>query len=158
MIIRPGRVGDMVEILALERSSEEAPHWGEAVYAGLLAGPGSGAVRREVFCCDAESGLAGFAVGVVIDAGEGGRGEIENVVVDAVARRRGVGRTLCGAVLGWCREQGATEVGLEVRVSSRAAIALYASLGFVEVGRRKGYYNRPLEDALEMALRWDEVG
>ena len=37
---------------------------------------------------------------------------------------------------------------LEVRPSNAAAISLYNSFGFEEVGRRKNYYELPREDAL----------
>jgi ribosomal-protein-alanine N-acetyltransferase len=37
---------------------------------------------------------------------------------------------------------------LEVRESNSAARALYASRGFLAVGRRRGYYRSPVEDAL----------
>ena len=37
---------------------------------------------------------------------------------------------------------------LEVRESNVAARALYASRGFSAVGRRRGYYRHPVEDAL----------
>jgi ribosomal-protein-alanine N-acetyltransferase len=64
----------------------------------------------------------------------------------------GVGRELCRAVVGWSKGQGAAMVELEVRSSSAGAIALYAGLGFVEVGRRPGYYDAPKDDAVLMRL------
>ena len=79
------------------------------------------------------------------------------VAVSVPARRGGVGRALCEAVVRWCRERGATEVELEVRAGSAGAIALYAGLGFLAVGRRAGYYLDPVEDALLMQLRLAEV-
>jgi len=39
---------------------------------------------------------------------------------------------------------------LEVRESNDAARGLYGSRGFSEIGRRRGYYRRPVEDALVM--------
>ena len=104
---------------------------------------------------EAESRLLGFAVGKVMGFGSSGLkgvGEIESVAVDPAARRGGVGRALCEAVIGWCRGQRAEEVELEVRAGSVGAIALYGGLGFVVVGRRKGYYREPVEDALLMKL------
>jgi ribosomal-protein-alanine N-acetyltransferase len=83
-------------------------------------------------------------------------GELESVVVGVSARRSGVGRILCEAVVRWCRERGATEVELEVRAGSVGAMALYKGLGFVAVGERAGYYRDPVEDALLMQLRLAE--
>ncbi len=55
--------------------------------------------------------------------------------------------------MGWAKGEGAEAIGLEVRAGSAGAIALYAGLGFVEVGRRVGYYERPSEDAVVMRMR-----
>mgnify|MGYP001404481592 CR=1 FL=1 len=44
---------------------------------------------------------------------------------------------------------------LEVATGNAAALGLYKAMGFQEVGRRKGYYERPgaeAEDALTLAL------
>jgi ribosomal-protein-alanine N-acetyltransferase len=40
---------------------------------------------------------------------------------------------------------------LEVRASNLIAQALYARLGFRIIGRRRGYYAEPPEDALVMS-------
>ena len=73
--------------------------------------------------------------------------------MSASARRAGVGRALCEAVIGWCRKQGATEMELEVRAGGLGAVALYHGLGFAVVGQRRDYYRDPTEDALLMRLR-----
>ena len=46
--------------------------------------------------------------------------------------------------------RGTDFISLEVRESNTAAISLYESLGFEEMGRRKNFYRRPPEDALIM--------
>ncbi len=74
--------------------------------------------------------------------------------MEAAARRVGVGRALCEAVIDWCRGQGAAAMELEVRAGGGGAIALYAGLGFVAVGQRQGYYREPVEDALLMRLEF----
>jgi ribosomal protein S18 acetylase RimI-like enzyme len=79
--------------------------------------------------------------------------ELESVVVSANARRAGIGRALCSAVLDWCRSHGATEVVLEVRSASAAAVALYAGLGFTPSARRPRYYRDPDDDALLLHLQ-----
>ena len=150
--VRVAEAADVAGVLALERAIAEAPHWGEREYAGMVGmDEAASAVRRCFFVAEVEGRLVGFAVGKVIGSSEG-VGELESVAVEAVARRGGVGKALCAAVAGWCRECGAARLELEVRAGSAGAISLYAGLGFVVVGRRVGYYREPVEDALLMRL------
>jgi [ribosomal protein S18]-alanine N-acetyltransferase len=154
--VRVGRVGDLAAIAALERGVAEAPHWGEAEYAAVVDRADrqseGGGVRRCLFVAQVGGRVMGFAVGKVVGVGSEGVGELESVVVDAGGRRSGLGMALCVAVAGWSREQGAAAVELEVRAGSAGAIALYRRLGFVEGGRRRGYYRAPDEDAVLMRL------
>ncbi len=76
--------------------------------------------------------------------------KINNLVVRVDYRRRGLARWMLGRILGRAREAGCTTARLEVRTSNRAAIRLYKAHGFVEVGRRKGYYQAENEDAIVM--------
>lgn len=149
--VRVARVADLAGVVEMERSIAEAPHWADAEYAAIIAADRSadGAVRRCLIVAEAGGGLLGFAVGKVIGFGPG---ELESVAVDSAARRGGVGGALCEAVIDWCRGKGAEEMELEVRAGSDGAIGLYEGLGFVVVGRRKGYYREPIEDALLMKL------
>ncbi len=160
--VRLATAEDLAAIVALERATDTAPHWPEATYETILAEePGCGS--RCVFVVDKSEepgeALAGFAVGLMYPAPSTGRedviAELESVAVAASARRAGIGRTLCRAVLDWCRSNGATEVVLEVRAASTGAIALYAGLGFTEAGRRPRYYRDPEDDALRMRLQLD---
>ncbi len=107
-------------------------------------------MRRCLLVAETESRLLGFAVGKAIGAESAA--ELESVVVEATARRGGVGRALCEAVVAWCRGEEAAVVELEVRTGSAGAIALYTGLGFAAVGRRRGYYREPVEDAVMMRL------
>jgi ribosomal-protein-alanine N-acetyltransferase len=156
--VRVARVADLTGVVAMERSIAEAPHWTDAEYAAIIAANRSadGSVRRCLIVAEVEGGLLGFAVGKVIGFGSSGSkgvGELESVAVDTWVRRNGVGRGLCEAVIDWCRGQGAEGMELEVRAGSGGAIALYGGLGFVVVGRRRGYYRQPTEDALLMKLK-----
>jgi [ribosomal protein S18]-alanine N-acetyltransferase len=76
-------------------------------------------------------------------------GHIMNVAVDPDLRGCGVGRMLVQRVLDDCSDAGASFVSLEVRESNLSAISLYRKMGFVEVGKRKRYYENG-EDALMM--------
>ena len=59
------------------------------------------------------------------------------------ARRRGLGADLVRAGAEAARARGASTLHLEVAEDNTAALALYRATGFVEAGRRKGYYARP---------------
>ena len=128
--LRPAVPTDFLAIVALERATEHAPHWPPATYAAILS-PRNNAPRRCFFVALKDGSLAGFAAGLMhpphsaAEAGAVQFAELESVVVAASARRAGIGRVLCNAVLDWSRSLGATEVILEVRSGSAAAIALH---------------------------------
>ena len=149
--VRLGRVGDLAAIAELERAAVSAPHWPRLVYLEILEEQDGGdGARRRLFVAERDGGVVGFAVGLLAT----GSAELESVVVAEAARRCGIGRALCEAVLEWVRAQGAIEVALEVRAGSVGAIALYAGLGFVRVGQRPRYYRDPEEDAVLMRWSW----
>ena len=78
--------------------------------------------------------------------------QINNIAVHPDLRGKGMGESLLRRSLDLIRELGGAYVILEVRVSNQAAVGLYRKLGFVEIGRRQGYYFNPSEDALVMGL------
>lgn len=66
-----------------------------------------------------------------------GECHVLDVRVAEELRRRGLGRALVEALVEAC----AAEVAhLEVRADNAGAIALYAAIGFGEIGRRRAYY------------------
>jgi ribosomal-protein-alanine acetyltransferase len=87
---------------------------------------------------------------VAIDAAD--EGEILNLAVAPAGRRSGLGRALVQHILEALTGRGARYIYLEVRGSNAPARALYAAHGFKEVGRRKAYYRRPVEDAIVLRL------
>jgi ribosomal-protein-alanine N-acetyltransferase len=93
---------------------------------------------------DAAAGLLGYVVALVM----GPEAEIADLAVAPEARRLGIGRALLARVLAELGEAGARTVYLEVRESNLAARTLYEADGFESVGRRRGYYRHPVEDAL----------
>ena len=74
--------------------------------------------------------------------------DMMNVAVHPDVRRRGIGEILVEALIRELQCRGCDSLSLEVRASNAPAIALYEKLGFVQVGRRPGYYRNPREDAL----------
>lgn len=75
---------------------------------------------------------------------------ITTFAVEPEWRRRGVGGRLMVELMRLARELGARVATLEVRLSNRAARALYGRFGFRPVGVRPRYYSDNNEDALIM--------
>ena len=83
-----------------------------------------------------------------------GEAHVLNVCVAPACQGQGFGRALLDHLLGRALALRAEVVFLEVRPSNGVAIALYESIGFNEIGRRRNYYPAAIghEDALVMAL------
>jgi ribosomal-protein-alanine N-acetyltransferase len=87
----------------------------------------------------------------VLARAAGGEAEILTLAVAPDARRQGLATALVRAAASHAHLLGAERFFLEVAVGNHAARALYGRLGFIEAGRRKGYYaatGRKPEDAL----------
>lgn len=111
----------------------------------MLAASADGPERLVLAAEDASTGkLKGFLVARRVDL----EWDLENIVVAADARRRGVGRGLMEAFLGRAKQSNSAAVFLEVRESNLAARTLYERTGLRQAGRRKGYYTGPAEDAV----------
>lgn len=93
-----------------------------------------------------ENRILGY-IGMYLSVDEG---EITNVAVDPGARRLGVGQALLLQMKREARQRAVGRLVLEVRVSNASAIALYEKNGFSVAGVRKGFYERPKEDAYIM--------
>ena len=127
--IRPMTEADVTSVVSIERESYQFP-WSEGIFRDCLR---VGYVCRAAI---AEEALVGYGV---MSAGAG-EAHILNLCVDAAVRGRGVGRTLLGYLLDRAAAAGMGEAYLEVRPSNTTAIRLYHSLGFEQVGTRRGYY------------------
>lgn len=69
-------------------------------------------------------------------------------------QKQGLGRLLLEHMIAVAKNQGATDMFLEVRPSNISAIALYENIGFNEMAIRRGYYpaHNGREDAVLMGL------
>jgi ribosomal-protein-alanine N-acetyltransferase len=105
--------------------------WDPAAIAQILAIPGTFG-----FLAGAEEGAP---EGFFIAGAVGGEIEIVSLAVAPPARRRGIARSMLQRLI----ELAAGRVlHLEVAEDNAAALALYRSAGFIEVGRRRHYYRR----------------
>jgi ribosomal-protein-alanine N-acetyltransferase len=147
--VRILRADDLPRVSEIERAVFSDP-WTRRAFADAMDMPYVGA-----FAADGEDG---FVMGYGLCSAAADQGEILNLAVDPVARRRGIGRLLLEAMLGWLKSRGVRRVYLEVRPSNAAAVELYRRAGFRSAGKRRGYYRAPPEDALTMALEMVVLG
>lgn len=123
-------------------------HWSEQTYQKMFQ---SDALERLLWVAKEGAELHGFLV-ARFDAAEC---ELENLVVAASHRRRGLATQLLQFLIAAACNRNIKQILLEVRESNAAARALYERLGFQEKGRRKAYYSQPPEDAILLALTLD---
>ena len=134
---------DVAGVAAVERSSYPFP-WSEGIFRDCL--------RVGYLCRVAECDGEIVAYGIV--AMGAGEAHILNLCVNEAMRGRGIGRQMLKLLVERSAQAGMQDVFLEVRPSNLHAIALYQSVGFIEVGRRRGYYQavEGREDALVLKL------
>jgi [ribosomal protein S18]-alanine N-acetyltransferase len=136
--IRPMHELDVPVIVAIERAAYQFP-WSEGIFRDCLR---VGYVCRVV---DVGGDLAGYGI-MSVGAGEA---HILNVCIRDDYRGRGFARKLLVYLLERAGASGMREAFLEVRPSNTAAARLYLSMGFEQVGMRRGYYQATVgrEDA-----------
>ena len=146
VVIRAMRGSDVADVVAIERAAYQFP-WSDGIFRDCL--------RVGYVCRVVTIARQVMAYGVMsFGAGEA---HILNLCVDEAHRNRGMGKRLLGALIERAIAAGMHEAFLEVRPSNTAAIRLYLTLGFEQVGMRRGYYQAVSgrEDAavLRRALR-----
>lgn len=133
-------VATAVRLAALHAAAFAAP-WDASAFEALLNQPGVVVIEQ--------------AEGFILIRAVADEAEILTLAVHPAGRRQGLGARLvreAGTMMAAC---GVTRLFLEVADDNTAARALYGREGFVEAGRRPGYYARPdgrRRDALIMAL------
>ena len=138
--LREATPDDVPAIHAIEVASFADP-WSEGAFRSMIAHP---QVRARVATRGGE--VVGYSIAWIVDD----ECELANVAVAPTIRRAGAGGALLDDLIAEVERRGGATIWLEVRASNAAARALYESRGFAEMGRRKGYYRAPVEDAVLM--------
>ena len=146
MVVRPMLLEDIDPVMAIARSLPTAPHWGRSAYEDALRE--GAAVRRIALAAEHTGETIGFVVARILDP----VAEIESIGIAEKAQGYGFGSLLLRAMMEELRNAGIKEIELEVRASNEGAIRLYQRAGFSEIGRRREYYQGPVEDALLLRL------
>ena len=129
VVIRAMVETDVSSVVAIERAAYQFP-WSEGIFRDCLR---VGYVCRVACLGDEVIGYGVMSVGA-------GEAHILNLCVNAHFRCRGVGRRMLEYLVERARAAGMAEAFLEVRPSNTPAIRLYQSMGFEQVGIRRGYY------------------
>jgi ribosomal-protein-alanine N-acetyltransferase len=129
VLIRDMGPDDVLMVADVERHSYEFP-WSEGIFRDCL--------RAGYHCCVAE--IDHIVIGHAIMSMGAGEAHVLNLCVSKPYRCRGIGSMLLEHLLEFAGTLGVTEVFLEVRPSNPAAIRLYQSRGFAQIGTRRGYY------------------
>lgn len=139
--IRRMKAGDVDEVTAIEAATFARPWSRDSFLREMEKNP---AARYLV--AEKDGRIIGYAgAWVILD-----ECHITNIAVAEGERGQGTGRKLTEALMRYVSNLGAAYATLEVRVSNVRAQHLYASLGFVSVGKRKRYYEDNGEDAFLM--------
>lgn len=140
LLIRDMRVQDIPEIMDIEHTSFSSP-WSEIAFQGEL--------RKEYAVtrvAELRHNIVGYAIANYIL----NEGHILNLAVHPAHRRQGIATSLIYQLLNILQKKGCSLLYLEVRVSNAPARLFYEQLEFRVVGKRRSYYQSPVEDALLM--------
>lgn len=135
--------GDVAAVASIEKSASSA--WNEQQIArelqrntGLVLVAVSPDDVAQAWCCGVQTAE---------DA------ELLKITVSPKMQRMGLGESLLQSFCTDCAKKGVQKVFLEVRSKNYPALNLYAKHGFQEIGRRKNYYKKPVDDAIMCARR-----
>lgn len=121
----------------LERRCFSEP-WSEESLTDVLGRP----EFRYLIACEGDKmlGYGGFYVAA-------DEASITNIATEPEARGRGVAGNVIEAIIKEAAGMGAQTIYLEVRAGNEKAIRVYERCGFERLGVRKGFYDKPKEDA-----------
>lgn len=140
MIIKPMTIDDISQVAEIEKHIFSIP-WSQNAFKESLESDNT------IYIVGKEKDMVVGYAGIYLSFEEG---NITNVAVNPLSRRKGIGEQLVRNILNMASKKGIRDVFLEVRETNSAAIALYEKVGFKEEGIRKSFYEKPKEDALIM--------
>lgn len=141
IVIEKMQTKDIPEVAGIEARVFSMP-WSEQGFADALK-------QDTIFVTAKQEGQVVGYCGMYCSFEEG---EITNVAVLPEAQNHGIGKKIISGLLKVSREKNISRIVLEVRASNTPAIRLYEEFGFQKAGIRKGFYEKPREDAAIMIL------
>lgn len=141
----PLAANNINKLMPIENACHSHP-WSEKTFASCIGGRYFGEMLTE------QQEIVGFYVSeLVID-----EATLMDICVEPNNQGKGFGRKLLAQFITQAKAKGAVKIWLEVRAKNITAQMLYMNAGFVETGRRTGYYPSArgfgYEDAIVMTL------
>lgn len=140
-VIRPMTADDTFAVSQIEQEIFSLP-WSQKSFADACSN-----ADNVYLVCEADGAIAGYC-GMWTVLGEG---NITNMAVSPDYRRSGIALMLMKSIEKYGEKKDVTSYFLEVRQSNLPAIALYEKMGYKNIGVRKRFYEKPVEDAVIMS-------
>lgn len=142
-LIRRMTIEDLDAVVAIEAATFAMP-WSRESFTQELTRN----VAARYLVAEVDGRVVGYGgAWIILD-----ESHVTNIAIAEEARGKGYGRRLTEALMQYLSNLGAAYATLEVRRTNERAQTLYKSLGFVQVGWRKRYYEDNGEDAMLMVL------
>lgn len=143
VLLRQMTLDDLEQVIAIDQISFSLP-WPQRTFRyELTDNPAS-----RCWVAELDGRVVGMLVGwLIVD-----EIHIATIAIHPDYRKQGIGKKLLFLSLQSAREEGAVSSFLEVREGNTAALEMYRKFGYVENGRREGYYKDNGEDAILMSL------
>jgi len=143
VILRKMTFDDLDQVVAIDQISFSLPWPQRSFQFELTDNPAS-----RCWVADLDGKVVGMLVGWLI---------VDEIHIATIAthpdfRKQGIGEKLLSFTLQSAKGEGAVTSFLEVREGNTAALMMYHKFGYVESGRRAGYYKDNDEDAILMTL------
>ena len=141
--IRQMEIKDLPEIMNIEISSFSIP-WSATAFINEI-----NKINSHTKVAEFQGKILGYiCINYIFN-----EAHILNLAVHPDCRRQGIATMLMKDALSSLLKKGCIYFYLEVRESNIIAQKFYKKFGFKTVGKRKGYYLSPKEDAIIMMLR-----
>lgn len=142
VILRKMTSEDLEEVISIDQVSFSLPWPPRSFQYELTDNPAS-----RCWVAELDGHVMGMLVGWLI---------VDEIHIATIAthpdfRGRGIGKKLLSFALDAAMDEGAISTFLEVRESNTAALEMYRKFGYVEDGRREGYYKDNAEAAILMS-------
>ena len=142
VLLRKMTLDDLEQVVAIDQVSFSLPWPQRSFQFELTDNPAS-----RCWVADLDGRVVGMLVGWLI---------VDEIHIATIAthpdfRKQGIGEKLLSFALQSAKEEGAVTSFLEVREGNAAALEMYRKFGYVEDGRREGYYKDNGEAAILMS-------